>query len=167
MIKKVYAYFLLRIAQWYIERENFSLGIEKLEKITRIVPEYHYAYFHLAYNLLKINELNKAKNYLIKAIEYAPKNPVYHIFLGIVAYEEGAYKEAKETLQKAIKMDSSNRLSQNYLALCFLAEGQIAEFKKIIEEKGIFENADFQIKFILALERHLKNKKLKTDSGTN
>ena len=155
MIKRLRAYILLRIAHRNFQKGKYARGMELLEQIVVFCPDYHFAYYHLGCRFTELREFSRAQDCYCKALNYAPNNSVYHTFLGIALYEQGAYVEARQSLNMAIKLDPGNLLTHNYLALCCLAENRVDDFKQIVEKQGIFESDDLQIRLLLALEKHL------------
>lgn len=154
MLQHIRAYFRLRVAQFYFQKKNPSKGLQILEKITEFAPTYHFAYFHLGWKWAELEQFDKAATYLQKAIEYNPKSSVYHTFLGMVWYDQGLYAKAKGSLEQALHLDPANQLSSNYLALCHLGEGDFHSCAKILQEKGVFENAAIHTRLMLGLARY-------------
>jgi len=87
MLKRIYAFFLLRLAQKYFLDEKMEKGISLLEKSILIKPDYSFAYFQLAKKFLELEEWEKAKENIKKAISFRANNAVYYTFLGIILYE--------------------------------------------------------------------------------
>jgi tetratricopeptide (TPR) repeat protein len=166
MFKAIIAYFLLRLAQAHLKKGRVDKGVALLDRIVSFAPQYHFAYFHLGSHWLEKNDFEKAKNYFREAIKYAPKNSVYYAFLGIALYEQGDYTQARQSLQIALELDSENLLVHNHIAICCLAQGESHTFQKIINERGIFENTDTQIRLLLAMEAYMQRKSLPGEVST-
>ncbi len=162
MFKKLYAFWLLRKIQKYLDDPDSSKVQAKFDRIFQISSQYHFAYFHFARYWAMHNQLDQAQVYIAKAIALAPKNPIYYTFLGVVLYQQKKIPDAITALQTAISFDSKNQLTQNYLALCRLENGEVPEFKKIIQSVGIFESTQLQIQMLWALEKYQKNIPLTT-----
>ncbi|HPY73855.1 MAG: hypothetical protein KBC30_00210 [Planctomycetes bacterium] len=163
MLTNFYAFCRLRTAQrkYNQGKENEAIGL--LEKNVQKAPKYSFSYLYLARYYLQKNEIDKSFTYILTALELEPKNSVYIMWKGILLYEKKLYDQAKETFLQAAEYDFSNLLIQNYIALCYLQEENFQEFEKILEQKGIFESQDFQIRLLMALTI-VVNKKIKIEN---
>ena len=154
MFKIFRSYWGLRIAQWYFSNGKRQKAIGILEQMIVANPTYHFGYLHLAKQLAVIGEFEKSLGYLLQGVELKKTNPVYQMTLGTVFYDMGDFVRAEEAFHSALKLDSSNNLTHNFIALCRLATGDLLGFQKILKEKGIFESSEVHIRLLLALERH-------------
>ena len=162
MHKRIFCYILFRLAHWHFYRANINKGIKILENIVKFYPKYDFAYYHLGKIFLEQNQCKKAYDNIIHALKQNPSNSAYHNLLGLILFEQGDYKNAKISLQAAINLDKNNQLTHNYIALCCLGEENIEDFKKIINNQGIFESTDLQIRLLISLEQYLDKKKSNT-----
>lgn len=99
---------------------NYKKAIELFEKCIKIVPEYNIKLLGMLYEKLgicyaDINENNKAKYFLLKALEINPESIGQKDYgtgaeiasrLGFIYKEEGNYLKAKEYLELAKKNKS-------------------------------------------------------------
>ncbi|NUM35306.1 MAG: tetratricopeptide repeat protein [Candidatus Brocadiae bacterium] len=129
-----------------------------MEKSVVFHPYYAFAYFQMAKKFVELEKWEKAKEYIIKAISLEKKNAIFYTLLGIVLCEQGKFEEARQNFNIAIDLDAKNQLTHNYLAICYLKEGDEENFKKILQQKGIFESTEVQTEMILSLESHLVKK---------
>ena len=141
-----------------MEQGKKEKALALIERILERVPDYHFAHFHAGSHYFQQMEFEKAEEHLDKALALSSHNPVYYTFMGKVRYEQGKYAESREAFTKAIDLDPGNQMSHDYLAICFLKEGNVEQFKNIIAQRGVFESLDFQIDLIWALESHLRRK---------
>ena len=94
--------------------KNFKGAISYFKKVIRLNPEDWRAYDEIAYWMAdKLNEPAKAMDYAKKAIELVPKNSPNNYAaaldtMGWCYYKLGKIKEAKEYLEKAVKLQSSS-----------------------------------------------------------
>lgn len=159
MLKNLCSFFALSQAQKNFREGKEEKAIQILEKEIGRNPNYSFAYFHLAKFFLERRELDKAKTWIEKAIECKSGSCVYQTLLGIIYYDQKNYRQAQEAFEKALSLDKHNQLTHNYLSLCFLRQNDVETFQKRIQEKGIFESTDLQIRMMFAMEEHIENKK--------
>lgn len=81
---------------------------EEMERLLRAViagrPDYHHAYNALGYSLAERNlRLPEARQLILKALEYAPDDPLISDSLGWVEFRLGNLPEAARILQAAFK----------------------------------------------------------------
>lgn len=151
-MKRVVAFAGMKLAQYFLSRDQRERGIKVLRKVANFAPRYHYALFHLGWREAEVGHYDEAVAYLKRAVEQSPQNSVYHSFLGLVLCDMGNYAEASKAITVALKLDPNNQLTYNCLAICHLGEGEFTEFADLLEEKGIFESADIQTRILLGLE---------------
>ena len=82
--------------------------MEDMERLLRTViagrPDYHHAYNALGYSLADRNQrLPEARQLILKALEYAPGDPLITDSLGWVEFRLGNLPEAERILQEAFK----------------------------------------------------------------
>ncbi len=82
--------------------------IGDMERLLRAVmagrPDYHHAYNALGYSLAERNQrLPEARQLILKALEYAPGDPLISDSLGWVEFRMGNLPEAARILQEAFK----------------------------------------------------------------
>lgn len=82
--------------------------IEDMERLLRTViagrPDYHHAYNALGYSLAERNQrLPEARQLILKALEFAPGDPLISDSLGWVEFRMGNLPEAARILQSAYK----------------------------------------------------------------
>ena len=82
--------------------------IVDMERLLRAVmagrPDYHHAYNALGYSLAERNQrLPEARQLILKALEYAPGDPLISDSLGWVEFRMGNLPEAARILQEAFK----------------------------------------------------------------
>jgi len=64
---------------------------------------------------LKIRELNRAREYGIKAVELDPTNASGHLTLAQVFREAKQFKDAKRSLERVMKLDPENKTARSLL----------------------------------------------------
>lgn len=154
MIRRLLTYADLRRAQHRFNQGKIESATDLLRAIVKRMPEYHFAYFHLASMLARLQKWDEAIVELEKAIACKPQKALYHSLLGRILYYKGAFAQAQETLRHSLQLDGNNLLSHNYLALCYLAQNDVKQYQDILREKGIFESSEMHLHILLALERY-------------
>lgn len=96
------------------DKKDFKGAISLFEKVIRLIPEDWRAYDEIAYWMAdKLNNPQKAIEYAEKAMKLVPKGSPYGYAavldtMGWCYYKLGKVKEAKEHLEKAVKVQSSS-----------------------------------------------------------
>ncbi|MCB1587078.1 MAG: tetratricopeptide repeat protein [Xanthomonadales bacterium] len=84
-------------------------AINDLEKIIEDNPEHEFALNALGYTMADHDiDLEKAHEYIQKAMEIKPDSAAIVDSLGWVQYKMGQYEEAEKNLQKAMELDDSD-----------------------------------------------------------
>ncbi|MCX8036361.1 MAG: tetratricopeptide repeat protein [Candidatus Sumerlaeia bacterium] len=87
--------------------------------------------------------------------ERFPDDPIAALFAGRILLECGDPKAAEPFLRRAVQAQPDNELAQQYLALCKLAQGNVAEAAAEMNHLGFAANADFLALFSHEVERRL------------
>ena len=111
------------------ERERYYL--ESLE----IEPNNALALTFMGLNKLVLNQLDDAKDYIMKAYNVAPEHEYVQFCVGRILYACGEYEDAKRYLIRAVEQNSDIE-TQNTLALTYF---QLGEYNQAL---SIFKNID-------------------------
>ena len=155
-MKNLLSFFSLRYGQWQIRNGNVEKGIATLQKAISINPEYPFLYMHLAGSLAKLERVAEARENMTTAIRLFPQNPTFHLFMGKILLDAAQYEESMAYINTSVTLDSHNQLAWGYLALVNLGMGNLKKFHSILDEHGISENSDLQIRMILLLEKTIR-----------
>ena len=83
---------------------DFSAMERLLRQLIEAKPDYHHAYNALGYSLAERNlRLDEARQLILKALEFAPGDPMIRDSLGWVEFRSGNNEEALRILQAAFK----------------------------------------------------------------
>lgn len=93
----------VQLAAGYIQRNNYEIAKEKLEKAIEADPKYVPAYTTMAVLMDIIGEPTEAENYYLEALDIDPRNPELRNNYGTFLCKQGKIDEALEQLQKALK----------------------------------------------------------------
>ena len=107
---------LEQLNQWHEEEEY-----EKIAEEIRKIPEKDWDYdliCHLARACNNLGEYDTAAGLLLQAQAEGEKDPLWHYRLGYAYYYLDREKEAKEELEKACRLDPSDRDAWYLLACC-------------------------------------------------
>ncbi len=136
-----------------LERSGeFDAAVERFEKIIRENPQHHQALNYLAYMWAdKGIELDKALNYVERALELEPQNGSYLDTLAWVYFRQGNNEEALRLLESAAEIEPDQ--SEILLHL-----GQVTlHMKRFVEAAGYFriglvlDEGDFEEKLLQGL----------------
>lgn len=91
----------------YSELKNDLLLEEELKKAIALKPDYAQALNFLGYTYVENNKnFKEAEDLIRRALKIDPDNGAYIDSLGWLYYKRGRFKEAKETLEKAVSLMS-------------------------------------------------------------
>jgi len=91
------------LGAFYGELKNNVLLEEELKKAISLKPDYAQALNFLGYTYVENNKnLKQAEDLIKRALKVDPDNGAYIDSLGWLYYKRGRFKEAKETLKKAV-----------------------------------------------------------------
>jgi tetratricopeptide (TPR) repeat protein len=99
---------LQRLAALEENRGNFKQARDALEKDLQLEPPSVPLLTQLARVAYRAGDLEGALGYLAHAREMAPDNPATHFFFGLICIDLKLPPEAKESLQKAVRLDPGN-----------------------------------------------------------
>lgn len=132
------AYFYFRLRDFHRAEVSYLKAVKKYEsfhnydeKRDRLTE----AYYGLAHANLAMNYYEQAVNYLEKAIENDPSNPVPYRDLGLIAIENNNFKPAEIFLAKAIELAPDEAELYRPLANLYMSLG---ENEKAV---ALYENA--------------------------
>lgn len=89
-------------AMVFINKEQYSQGIEQLEVLTGKTRKSAIPFINLAIAYSKQGELEKARENLEIALEIEPDNPVANNEYGLVLRKTGHFVEARKTYEKVL-----------------------------------------------------------------
>ncbi|MFQ5706448.1 MAG: GWxTD domain-containing protein [bacterium] len=104
-------------------------------------PKFSLAYFHLALICYELQDYSAMRNYLSKALDFAPDNKDFHLFLGLAFHRLGQYESAVEFYNAAKKYMSDEELAL-FDSIEPLLNPKMREKYVLLneEEKSRFEN---------------------------
>ena len=91
----------VQLAIGYIEREQLGIAQEKLNKAIEQDPENVDAYTTMAYLKRKVNEMDQAEEFYLKALEIKPNDPNIHNNYGGLLCQMGRYDDALKEIRRA------------------------------------------------------------------
>lgn len=101
---------------------EISRAVEVFEKCLEIYPKSHQALNYLAYMWAERGEhLDKALEYVNRALELDPGNGAYLDTLGWIYYKQRRYKDALEQIQKACELTDNDSVVVDHLGDIFNA----------------------------------------------
>ena len=124
------------------EKLGDTAGMERLlRQIIAGKPDYHHAYNALGYSLAERNiRLDEARQFILKALEFAPDDPFISDSLAWVEFKSGNKTEALRILQSAYKNRPDAEIAA-HLGEVLLSLGQREQAITIWRE-GLLLNAD-------------------------
>ena len=104
-----------------IDAGELARGIELLEGVVEKAPEFAAAHINLAIAYQRNDELEPARDALLRALQANPRHPVAHNELGIVHRRSGDFDSARASYETAIDLQPNFHFARKNLAvLCDL-----------------------------------------------
>ena len=126
----------VQLAISYIEREQYGVAQEKLDKAIEQDPENVDAYTSMAYLKRKVNEFEQAENYYLEALEIKSTNPNIHNNYGGLLCQMGRYDEALEEIKLAYEdpFYETPYLAYANAGICLLDKGDYKQAEKMLRK---------------------------------
>jgi Flp pilus assembly protein TadD len=110
----------------YLREENLQQGIAILKQVTQAAPTVTAPNIDLAVAYHRLGSLDKAEEYLLRALELNSSHPVALNELGIVYRKTGRFQEAKQQYEAAIAVyPGYHHARRNLAILCDLYLGDL------------------------------------------
>lgn len=121
----------MRLGINYLQRGDYAIALEKLEKALKQDPGLASAHNTIALLYQRLNELDKAEDHFEKAIAYQPKYSQAYNNFGVFLCQQGRYKEAEQRFLEAVKNPLYTSAAQAYenagLCVSRIPEVELAE----------------------------------------
>ena len=126
----------VQLAISYIEREQYGVAQEKLDKAIEQDPENVDAYTSMAYLKRKVNEFEQAENYYLEALEIKSTNPNIHNNYGGLLCQMGRYDDALEEIKLAYEdpFYETPYLAYANAGICLLDKGDYKQAEKMLRK---------------------------------
>ena len=150
----------VQLAIGYIEREQLGIAQEKLNKAIEQDPENIDAYTTMAYLKRKVNEMDQAEEFYLKALEIKPNDPNIHNNYGGFLCQMGRYDEALDEIRRAYEdpFYESPYLAYANAGTCLLDKGDYKEAEKMLR-KALRDQPNFAGALLSMAEIGVKTKK--------
>ena len=150
----------VQLAIGYIEREQLGIAQEKLNKAIEQDPENVDAYTTMAYLKRKVNEMDQAEEFYLKALEIKPNDPNIHNNYGGLLCQMGRYDEALNEIRRAYEdpFYESPYLAFTNAGTCLLDKGDYNEAEKMLR-KALRDQPKFAGALLSMAEIGVKTKK--------
>ncbi len=130
------------------KHEQYAEALEVLHKVIAAQPQRALAFVQAEYSLAKLNRHEEASRSYARALEIAPNYGEAHAYMGLTYHDLGLYREALESLNRAIRMKPSLTDDPYCLHMLGLTSGHaeqweqsFAAFTKLTESNGGNGNA--------------------------
>jgi len=147
----------VQLAIGYIERDQFGIAQEKLEKAIEQDPDNINAYTSYAYLKRKVNEFDQAEAFYLEALDINSNDPNIHNNYGGLLCQMGRYDEALKEIRQAYEdpFYETPYLAYANAGTCLLDKGDYAQAEKMLRKalrgqpnysSALFSMADIGIK---------------------
>ncbi len=150
----------VQLAISYIEREQYGVAQEKLDKAIEQDPENIDAYTSMAYLKRKVNEFEEAENYYLEALEIKSTNPSIHNNYGGLLCQMGRYDDALEEIKLAYEdpFYETPYLAYANAGICQLDKGDYKQAEKMLR-KALRDQPNYAGALISMAEIGIKTEK--------
>jgi type IV pilus assembly protein PilF len=150
----------VQLAIGYIEREQLSIAQDKLNKAIEQDPENIDAYTTMAYLKRKVNEMDQAEEFYLKALEIKPNDPNIHNNYGGFLCQMGRYDEALDEIRRAYEdpFYETPYLAFTNAGTCLLDKGDYKQAETMLR-KALREQPKFAGALLSMAEIGVKTKK--------
>ncbi len=122
-----------------LEQEEFDGGIALLAEVTEAAPQVTAAHIDLGIAYGRVNDLERAKDSLERALELNPRHPVANNELGILQRKAGSFKKARKSYEKALAAYPSFHFARRNLAI--LCDVYLSDTKCALEHYELYTQA--------------------------
>lgn len=141
--------------QKLLKSGNIELAIDSFEQTLSVDPKYARVYLHKTIALSQMKQYEEAVTSLNKAIDLAPSNPAFPMFVGIVRFDQGKYKHALRAFDKSLSITEKNALALSYKGLTLICLERFDEGFELLKESIADVNSEFQSRLLLYCEKYL------------
>jgi ribosomal protein S12 methylthiotransferase accessory factor len=128
------------VAKIFADNENREWSIAKLKKMNKLMPGKYYIMFFLGVCHLSINEPDRGREYLEKALTLDPKEediPSIYSYMAQCFKETSQYREALRVLERAKQYDNERTDIYNLMGFCHFMlkehEEAIKCFRRVLD----------------------------------
>jgi Flp pilus assembly protein TadD len=100
-----------------LEQEQYAPAIALLTEVTQAAPQLTAAWIDLGMAHARVDDLERARTCLERAVEQNPKHPVAYNELGIVQRRSGRFAEARQSYEKALALEPGFHYARLNLAI--------------------------------------------------
>lgn len=133
---------LFQYAVFQYESGKKDVALEKMDYILTKNPDYAEALNYLAYSWAEDNvNLEKANEYINRALKKDPKNPYYLDTLGWIKFKQKEYKDALDLLLQALNLADDDVVIFEHIADVYSAQEDFELAKKYYKQ-GLAKKSD-------------------------
>ena len=126
----------VQLAIGYIDRDQYGVAQEKLDKAIEQDPDNVDAYTTMAYLKRRVNELDEAEDYYLQALDIKSTNPNIHNNYGGLLCQMGRYDDALDEIRLAYEdpFYQTPYLAYANAGTCLLDKGDYQQAEKMLRK---------------------------------
>ncbi len=149
------------LASLYEKGQDFKKSTDLIFEVLEKEPDNAHAWNFLGYSLLERGvELDKAFEYISKAVKLSPKDGYIRDSLGWYYFKVGRVSDALDELQKAVKYEPNDVSIQKHLAIIYTAKKDFGTAKKYIVEALKHAKQENERKELYEVLKSLESKRI-------
>ena len=151
---------LMEQAQAKVDAADLSAALRLMEEARELRPEDEVVLFRLASVHYDLKHYGPARDYAQQAIKHAPTQWLYHYLLGRIESADGRWKEARASLEAAVRVNPSAAEAHNALGEIALRESDRPRASPVSRERSSSNPKEASYRANLESARRTANKNL-------
>jgi CHAT domain-containing protein/Tfp pilus assembly protein PilF len=123
------------LGMYYYEKEDFAKALENCKKAIEYNTNSPAFYTYLINSLQKLNQLDRADEYINNIIEIEPNNASAHYGMGFLYFKQQKWDEAMEYLDKAVELNPELLLAYRVKCDVYKASSKYKEMLELASDK--------------------------------
>jgi tetratricopeptide (TPR) repeat protein len=128
-----------------------AAAAEQYRMVMKLLPHSYRPHLALAVELSSLNQLDEAKEQLMKALRIKPTSAIAYHYLGLIHQKQGRLDEATKCYWTAVRLQPNYVEAYNTLAGCLSEQGKVDQAIQVCRKALLFAPKDMDLRYNLAL----------------